>query len=100
MATPLNRPSHCLTAVIGVDIVEVEVRRVRKGLSRRRHSVKGDFGFSGEGGDRPAAVADQMIFGRDDAGQRGPDRSAVILRQDGVEGRALSVAATRMGILS
>ena len=41
-----------------------------------------------------------MIFGRDDAGQRGPDRSAVILRQDGVEGRALSVAGDKNGNLS
>jgi hypothetical protein len=49
------------------------VPRVRKGLSRRGRSGKGDFGFPGEGGDRPAAVADPMIVGGDDASQRGPD---------------------------
>ena len=73
------------------------MRRVREGLSRRRHGVKGDFGFPGEGGNRPAAVADQMIVRGDDARQRGPDRSAVILRQDGVDGRARSVAGDKNG---
>ena len=76
------------------------MRRVREGLSRRRYGAKGDFGFPGEGGDRPAAVADQMIVRGDDARQRGPDRSAVILRQDGVDGRARSVAGDKNGILS
>ena len=33
-----------------------------------------------------------MIARRDDAGERGADRSAIDLRQDGVEGGALPVA--------
>ena len=38
-----------------------------------------------------------MIVRGDDASQRGPDRSAVILRQDGVQSRALSVAGDKNG---
>ena len=56
-----------------------------------------DSGFAGEGGDRLAAVADEMIAGRDDAGQGGPDGSAVDLRQDGVESRALPVSGDKDG---
>jgi hypothetical protein len=54
--------------------------------------VEGDAGSAGEGGDRPAAVADQMVARRDDSGKRGADGSPVDLRQDGVEGRPLPVA--------
>ena len=73
------------------------MRDFGEGLSRRGDEMKGDLGFPGEGGDRPAAVADQMIFRGDDARQRGRDRSAVILRQDGVKGRALPVAGDKNG---
>ena len=56
-----------------------------------------DPGFASESGDRLAAVADEMIAGRDDAGEGGPDRSAVDLRQDRVEGGALPVAGDEHG---
>lgn len=79
-------------AVVGVDVVDVQVRRRRRRLSRRGHRVEWNPGSAGEGGDRLAAVADEMIARRDDAGEGGPDRSAVDLRQDGVEGRPLPVA--------
>ena len=59
--------------------------------------MKGDFGFAGEGGDRLAAVADEMIFARHDARQRRSDRGAVVLRQDRVEGRAPPVAGDENG---
>jgi hypothetical protein len=59
--------------------------------------VEGNPGSAGESGDRLAAVANEMIAGRDDAGKGGPDRSAVDLRQDGVEGRALPVAGDEDG---
>ena len=39
-------------AVIGVDVVDVQVRRLGGRLARRGHGVKGDFGFAGEGDDR------------------------------------------------
>ena len=62
MATPLKRLQPLLqAAVIGIDVVDVEVRRRGGRLARRGHGVKGDFGFAGEGGDRLPAVADEMI---------------------------------------
>ena len=54
--------------------------------------MKGDPGSAGESGDRLSAIADQMIARRNDAGEGCSHRSAVHLRQDGVEGRALPVA--------
>jgi hypothetical protein len=50
-----------------------------------------------EAGDRPAAVADQMIGRRDDSGQRRPDGGTGDLRQDRIEGRALPVASDEDG---
>jgi hypothetical protein len=59
--------------------------------------VEGNPGLAGKSGDRLAAVADQMIARRDDPGERCFDRSAVDLRQDGVEGRAFPVAGDENG---
>ena len=59
-------------AVIGVDVVDVQMRRLTGRLSRRRHGVEGNPGSAGESGDRLAAVADEMIARRDDAGERCP----------------------------
>ena len=56
-----------------------------------------ESGSAGESGDCLSAVADEMIARRDDAGEGGPDRSAVDLRQHGVEGRALPVAGDEDG---
>ena len=54
-------------------------------------------GPAGEGGDWPAAVADQMVVLRDDAGKGCSDRSPVDLRQNGVQRRALPVAGDENG---
>ena len=67
------------------------------GFARLGHGVEGDAGSAGEGGDRAAAVADQMVAGRYDFGKRGAHGSPVDLRQDGVEGRALPVAGDEDG---
>ena len=83
--------------MVGVDVIDVEVRRLGGWLARRRHGVQGNFGLARKRGDRSAAIADQMIFGRDDARQRRADCGAVDLRQDGVEGRALPVASDKNG---
>ena len=83
--------------MIGVDVIDVQMRRLWGGLSRRRHSVEGNPGFARKGGDRPAAVADQMIAVRDDAGERGCHGSAVDLGQHRIEGRALPVAGDEDG---
>ena len=59
------------TAVVGVDVIDVQMRRLGDRFARRGHGVEGDAGSAGEGGDRPAAVADQMVARRDDSGKRG-----------------------------
>ena len=79
-------------AVVGVDVVDVQMGRLRGWLSRREHRVERNPGSAGEGGDWPAAVADQMVVLCDDAGKRSSYGSPVDLRQDRVEGRTLPVA--------
>jgi hypothetical protein len=89
VATPLKRASHCEAAV--------QVRGLGGRLSRRRHGVERNPGSAGESGDRLPAVADEMIARRDDPDERCFHRSAVDLRQDRVEGRALPVAGDENG---
>jgi hypothetical protein len=85
-------------AVAGVDVIDMEVRRLGGRLSRGGYGMERNPGFAGESGDRlPAAVADEMIARRDDPGERCFHRSAVELRQDRVEGRALPVASDENG---
>ena len=45
----------------------MKLRRLGGRLAWRGYGVKGNPGFAGEGGEGLAAVADQMIIGRDDA---------------------------------
>jgi hypothetical protein len=47
--------------VIGVDVVDVQMRRLEGRFAGQGRGVEGDAGSAGEGGDRPAAVADQMV---------------------------------------
>jgi hypothetical protein len=62
VATPLKRVEPLLeAAVVGVEVVDVQMGRFRGWLSRREHRVGGNPGSAGEGGDWPAAVADQMV---------------------------------------
>ena len=84
-------------AVVGADIIDVQVRRLRGRLSRRGHSVEGNAGSAREGGQRLAAISDEMICGRNDARQHGGDRGVVVLRQYSVEGRAFPVAGDEDG---
>jgi hypothetical protein len=56
-------------AVVGVDIVDVQMRRFGGWLSWREHGVERNTGSAGEGGDRPSAIADQIVVLRDDAGK-------------------------------
>jgi len=84
-------------AVVGVDVVDVQMGRFRGWLSWREHRVERNPGSAGEGGDWPAAVADQMVVLCDDAGKRSSYGSTVDLRQDRVEGRALPIAGDENG---
>ena len=81
-------------AVVGVDVVDVQMGRLRGWLSWREHRVERNPGSAGEGGDWPA---DQMVVLGDHAGQRSSYGSPVDLRQDRVEGRALPVAGDENG---
>jgi hypothetical protein len=59
--------------------------------------VEGNPSSAGESGDRLAAIADAMIARRDDAGEAEAHRSAIDLRQDRLEGRAVPVASDKDG---
>ena len=83
--------------MVGVDVVDVQVRRVGGWLSWRRHGVEGNPGSAGEGGQRFAAIADEMIAGRHDPRQHGGDRGAIGVQQNGVQRRALPVAGDEDG---
>jgi hypothetical protein len=83
--------------VVGVDVVDVQVRRLGGRFAGRGRGVKGNLGLAREGGDRLATVADEMIARRDEAGEGCAHRSAVDLGQDRIEGRALPVAGDQNG---
>jgi hypothetical protein len=79
----LKRASHCFKRLwVSVDVVEVQMRRLGGRLSRRGHGMERNPSSAGEGGDRLAAVADELIAGCDDSGERGSHGSAVDLGQD------------------
>src|SRR5271154_7592444 len=44
-------------AVVSVDVVDVQMRRLWGRLSRRRHGVKGNLGLARKGGQRLSALA-------------------------------------------
>ena len=48
-------------AVISVDVFDMQVRHPGGRLSPRGHGVKGDLGPAHEGGQRLAAIPDEMI---------------------------------------
>jgi hypothetical protein len=72
-------------AVVRLDVIDVQMRRLRGRLSWRRHGVKGNFGLARKGGQRLAAIADEVICGGHNPRQHGGDRGAVVLRQNDVE---------------
>ena len=59
--------------------------------------MKRNSGLAREGGQRLAAVPDKMVLSRNHARQRRSDRGVVVLRQNGVESRALPVAGDEDG---
>ena len=48
-------------AVVGVDVVEMKVRRLWGRLARRGDGVKGNLGFARKSGNGPPAVAHEMV---------------------------------------
>ena len=99
----IDRWSYCarnnipFVYALGVDVVDVQVRRRGYWLSRRRDDVEGNAGSAGESGDRLAAIADEMIARRENARGGEAHRSAVDLGQDRVEGGAVPVAGDEDG---
>jgi hypothetical protein len=75
-------------ALVGLDVIDVPVRRIGVGFP----GGGTESGSAGEGGDRLAAVADEMIAG---AGEGSSHRGAVNLMQDGIESRAFPVAGDK-----
>ena len=63
-------------AVVGVDVVDVQMRGLGSRLARRGHGVEGNAGAAGEAGDRQTAVADEVIGRRDASGERRADGGA------------------------
>jgi hypothetical protein len=62
-------------AVVGVDIVDVKVRRLGRRFSRRGQGVKGNLGPARERRDGLPAVTDEMVARRDDASEGVADRA-------------------------
>src|SRR3984885_10322665 len=83
------------TAVIGIDVVDVQVRRRRCRLSRRWHGVEGNPGPAGESGDRLPTFADERIARRDDSGEGEAHRSAIDLRQTTLAFSSAAIASPR-----
>ena len=67
-------------AVVGVDVVEMIVRRLAGWLARLRQDVRGDPGAFGKGDYRRAAVAAKLVVRRDHAAQGRGDRRTVQFR--------------------
>ena len=80
------------SAMVGINVVEVEIRRLRVWFAGRRQNVCGDPGAAREGGNRRAAVAAEVV-GRGDAAAEGRgDRHTVQFRQHRIRGCSLPVA--------
>lgn len=86
-AQPLLQPP-----VIGIDVVEVEIGRLRVRLAGPRQDMRRDPGPARKGHDRAATIAAEDVGWRHDAVQSRSDRGAVQSWQYGVRGRALTVA--------
>ena len=79
-------------AVGGVDVVDVQMGRLRGRLSWRELRQERKPGSAGEGAVWPTAAADQMVDLCDHADKRASDGSHGDVRQDSVEDRAHPVA--------
>src|SRR5271166_1707298 len=80
------------SAVVGIDVVDVKLRRLRLGIARGRQNVERQPGAPREGDDRRSAVAAQLRRPDDHAAQGLGDGGGVETRQDGVDCRTAAVA--------
>src|ERR1700712_3690849 len=78
--------------MVGIDVVEVNIRRLWAWFARHRRDMGGDPGAAGEGHDRRAAIAAELVGRGADAAQCAGNRPPAQCRQHRVRGRALPVA--------
>src|SRR5271166_3596197 len=79
-------------AVIGVDVVDVEIGCLRVGLAGHWQDVGWDASPAGEGNDRGATVATEFVGCRDDTAKRRCNRHAVQFCQHRIRGRTMTVS--------
>jgi hypothetical protein len=63
------------TAMVAVDIVDVETGGFRSGATWFRQDAAGDFRLAGEADDRLAAIATELVVRRDNTAKRGNPKS-------------------------
>jgi len=61
------------TAMVAVDVVEMEIRRFRSRATGCRQNTAGDLGLAGEADDRLATIAAELVVRRDHTTERGGD---------------------------
>src|SRR3954451_14359931 len=86
-AHPFFEPS-----VIGIDVVDVKIGHLRAGLARGRQDVERDRSLEGEGNDGGAAIAAELVGGRDDTTKGGRDGRPVQLGQHRIDRGAAAVS--------
>src|SRR5271165_1228637 len=86
-------------AVVSVDVVDMEIGRLWARFAWRRQDVRRDAGLAGEGGNRRATVAAELVGRGDSAAESGGNGHPVQLRQHRIRGRALTVAGDDDGYL-
>src|SRR6186713_1545210 len=88
-AHPFFEPS-----VIGIDVVDVKIGRLRAWLARGRQDVDRDRSLEGEGDDGGAAIAAELVGRRDDTPKGGRDGRPVQLGQHRIDRGAARATMT------
>src|SRR3954466_10864856 len=86
-AHPFLEPS-----VIGIDVVDVKIGRLRAWLARGRQDVDRDRSLEGEGDDGGTAIAAELVGRRDDTTEGGRDGRPVQLGQHRIDRGAAAVS--------
>src|SRR5271165_654554 len=79
-------------AVVGIDVVDVEIGCLRVGLAGHWQDVGWDASPAGEGNDRGATVATEFVGCRDDTAKRRCNRHSVQFCQHRIRGRTMTVS--------
>src|SRR5271166_2457421 len=79
-------------AMVGIDVVEMEIRRLGVWFTRHRQDMGWDRSPPRKGNDRGAAITTELVGRGDHAAQRRGDGDAVQSRQHRIRGGAFAVA--------